>query len=119
MKVNRITGSGASIVDAVFKVHATWALLPAGHKCCLGKDNTFLIAFESAAVVTVLFFSGASRTRCQGSVAKNTLSELPDRRAVEPFQHTHLGYIVLTISVGVWLVSFLTTYTKTSVPVYV
>ena len=64
MKINWITGGGTVMIDAVFKMCVTWALLPAGVKCCLGKDNTFLIAFESAAVVTVLFVSGTSCTRC-------------------------------------------------------
>jgi hypothetical protein len=69
MKVNGITGSGTVVIDAVFKVCSTWALLPAWVKCSLGKDNTFLVAFESTAVVAVLFISGASCTRCQGRIA--------------------------------------------------
>ena len=68
MKINWVTGGGAGMVDAVFKVCASRALLPAGYKCCLSKDNTFLIALESSAIVAVLFVSGASCTRCQGSV---------------------------------------------------
>jgi len=119
MKVNGITGSGTVVIDTVFKVWLSRALLPAWIKCSLGKDNTFLVAFESAAVVAVLFVSGASCTRGQGSVAQDTLSELPDWLAVEPFHHTHLGYVVATVSVSVWFVSFLTAYTETSVPVYV
>ena len=101
MQINWITGGGTVVVDAVFKVYAARTLFPAWVKRSLGKDNTFLIAFESSTVVAVLFVSGASCTRGQGSVAQDTLSELPDWLAVEPFHHTHLGYVVATVSVSV------------------
>ena len=69
MQIDWITGGGTVVVDTVFKMFATRTLFPAGRKCCLGKDNTFLIAFESSTVVAVLFVSGTSCTRGQGSVA--------------------------------------------------
>ena len=68
MKINRVTAGGTVVVDAVFKVYATWTLLPAVGKRSFGKDTTFLIAFESAAIVAVLFISGASCTCCQCSI---------------------------------------------------
>ena len=64
MKINWVTCGSTVVVDAVFKVFVTWTLLPTLFKCSLGKDNTFLIAFESAAVVAVLFVSGTSCTCC-------------------------------------------------------
>ena len=101
MQINWITGGGTVVVDAVFKVSVTRALLPTWVKRSLGKNCTFLIAFESAAVVAVLFVSGASCTCCQGSITQHALSELPDRLTVEPFHYAHLGYVVATISVSV------------------
>ena len=119
MKINWITGCGTSMVYAVFKVYATGALLPTVVKCGLGKDSAFLIAFKPTTIIAVLFISGTSCTRCQRIVAQNVLSEIFNRLTVKPFHNTHSSYIVSAISVGVWLVSLLTTYTETSVPVYV
>ena len=101
MKVNGITGSGTVVIDTMFEVGAPRALLPAWIKCSFGKDNTFLVAFESATVVAVLFVSGASCTRCQCSIAQDILSELFSWLTVEPFHHTHSSHVVATISLGV------------------
>ena len=69
MKINWVNVGAAIVIDTVFKVCAARALFPTRCKCSLGKDNTFLIDFEPAAVVAVLFISSAACTRCQGSVA--------------------------------------------------
>jgi hypothetical protein len=68
MKIDWVTGSGTVMIDAVFKMCLPRTLLPAVFKRSFGKDSTFLIAFESAAIVAVLFISGASCTGCQCSI---------------------------------------------------
>jgi hypothetical protein len=94
-------------------------LFPAGLKCSLGKNYTFLIALESPAVVAIIFILGAANTCAGRSIAQHVATKVFDRFAVEPFRNGHVCDIVTSVPFGVYLVIFLAANTQTSVPVYV
>jgi hypothetical protein len=105
--VNRVTGGGTVIVNAVFKMCAARALLPTGLKCSLGKNYTFLIALESSAVVAIIFILCATNTCAGRSIAQHVATKVFDRVAVEPFRNGHVCNIVTSVTFGVDLVIFL------------
>ena len=119
MNINRVTSSSTVIVDAVFKMYTARTLFPTGLKCSLGKNYTFLITFESPAVVAIIFIPGAANACAGWNIAQHIATKVSNRFTVEPFRNGHVCNIVLRIAFSVYLVFFLTADTQTSVPVYV
>jgi hypothetical protein len=82
---------------AVDKMFVSRALLETVIKCSASKNHAFLIAFQSAAVSTMILFSVTTMTLRQPPIAYYTCSKITDRFAVEPITYAGGSDIVLPI----------------------
>ena len=74
----------ALMIMACNKVFVSWALLETLVECGSSKNNTFLIAFKSTTVSTMILFGITTTAFSQPLVVQYVCSELAYRLAIEP-----------------------------------